>query len=279
LRILVTGAEGFTGVYFTKAALLNQHEVIALKADLNDIVALNNEVKSIGPDAVVHLAAISYVGHDSIEDFYRVNVIGTENLLKAIGASSIKPRILIASSANVYGNPTVEEIDESVVPVPLNHYAISKLSMEFMVKTWFDKLPIVITRPFNYTGVGQHEYFLIPKIVNHFKRKEKIIELGNLNISRDFSDVRDVASAYVKLIESDVSSKVVNICSGIATSLNEIVEQMNKIAGYEIEVTVNSKFVRENDIVRLCGNNSQLKLLTGFYPNISIGCILKEIYY
>jgi GDP-6-deoxy-D-talose 4-dehydrogenase len=278
LRILLTGADGFTGVYFTQAALQHQHEIIPLKAFLNDIDALNAEVATIKPDAVVHLAAISFVGHADNEAFYKVNVVGTDNLLKAIYAVNTNTRVLIAGSANIYGNPNVSVITEESPPSPVNHYAASKLAMEFMVKTWFDKLPIVITRPFNYTGVGQHENFLIPKIVNHFKRSEKTIELGNLDVSRDFSDVRDVVKAYVKLIESPVKSEVVNICTGKAIALKEIMAEMSVIAGYKMEVQVNPAFVRANEIFSLCGDNQKLQRLIGFVPNTPLANTLAEMY-
>jgi GDP-6-deoxy-D-talose 4-dehydrogenase len=278
LRILLTGADGFTGIYFTQAALHNQHEIIPLKAFLNDIDALNAEVATIKPDAVVHLAAISFVGHADNEAFYKVNVVGTDNLLKAIYAVNTNTRVLIAGSANIYGNPNVSVITEESPPSPVNHYAASKLAMEFMVKTWFDKLPIVITRPFNYTGVGQHENFLIPKIVNHFKRSEKTIELGNLDVSRDFSDVRDVVKAYVKLIESPVKSEVVNICTGKAIALKEIMAEMSVIAGYKMEVQVNPAFVRANEIFSLCGDNQKLQRLIGFVPNTPLANTLAEMY-
>ncbi|MES2636296.1 MAG: GDP-mannose 4,6-dehydratase, partial [Pseudomonadota bacterium] len=218
MKILVTGADGFTGQYFTKLAVNMGHTVIPLKANLNDIKSLNEEVLSVAPDAVLHLAAISFVGHDNDEEFYRVNVIGTTNLLNSIALLPNKPRVLIASSANVYGTPVIEAINESVNPAPINHYAASKLAMEFMVKTWFNQLPIVITRAFNYTGAGQHENFLVPKIVAHFRRGNKIIELGNLDVSRDFSDVRDVVSAYLDLLMSDIHSLTVNVCSGNTVS-------------------------------------------------------------
>ena len=279
MKILVTGAEGFTGQYFTAEALKNGHEVIALKSNLNDASSLNLEILSIVPDAVVHLAAISFVGHDNDDDFYHVNVIGTLNLLKAlIHSCPTPPRVLLASSANIYGTPDIEMIDESVVAAPVNHYAVSKLAMEFMVKTYFDKLPIVITRPFNYTGAGQHENFLIPKIVAHFKRGDKVIELGNLDVSRDFSDVRDVVASYLSLLDSNVSSTFVNICSGQAIALRDAISLMNIIAGYEIEVKVNPVFVRANEIPRLCGNNDYLKKLINFSPKYTFNKTLKSMF-
>lgn len=279
MKILVTGADGFTGKYFTAEAIKNGHEIIALKSNLNDVASLNKEVLSVIPDAVVHLAAISFVGHKNDDEFYHVNVIGTLNLLKAlIQSCPTPPRILIASSANIYGTPDIEMIDELVIAAPVNHYAVSKLAMEFMVKTYFDKLPIVITRPFNYTGAGQHENFLIPKIVAHFQRGEKFIELGNLDVSRDFSDVRDVVTSYLNLLDSNVSSTIVNICSGQAIALREAVRMMNIIAGYEIEVKVNSAFMRANEIPRLCGNNDYLKKLIKFSPKYTFDQTLKSMF-
>ena len=279
MKILVTGADGFTGKYFTAEALKNGHEIIALKSNLNDLASLNQEVLSVVPDAVVHLAAISFVGHNNDDEFYQVNVIGTLNLLNALLQScTTPPRVLLASSANIYGTPDIEMIDESVIAAPVNHYAVSKLAMEFMVKTYFDKLPIVITRPFNYTGAGQHENFLIPKLVTHFKRGEKVIELGNLDVSRDFSDVRDVAASYLSLLESNSSSIVVNICSGHSIALRDAINMMNIIAGYEIEVKVNPAFVRANEIPRLCGNNDYLKKLINFSPKYTFDQTLTSMF-
>ncbi|MGZ5053901.1 MAG: GDP-mannose 4,6-dehydratase [Methylobacter sp.] len=279
MRILITGAKGFTGKHFADVAAKNGHEVIALKANLNDVVLLNEEVLSVAPDAVVHLAAISFVGHENDEEFYRVNVVGTVNLLKALVQPGLKKaRVLVASSANIYGTPDIEVIDESVIPAPVNHYAASKLAMEYMTKTWFDRLPIIITRPFNYTGVGQHENFLIPKIVAHYRRGEKVIELGNLDVSRDFSDVRDVVAAYISLLESDVCSSVVNICSGQAIALREVIQKMNSIAGYEIEVRVNPAFVRANEIPRLCGSNDFLKKIISYSPKYTFDQTLRSMF-
>lgn len=279
MKILVTGADGFTGKYFIAEAKKNGHEIIALKSNLNDVALLNLEILSIVPDAVVHLAAISFVGHDNDDEFYHVNVIGTLNLLKAlIQSCPTPPRVLLASSANIYGTPDIEMIDESVIAAPVNHYAVSKLAMEFMVKTYFDKLPIVITRPFNYTGAGQHENFLIPKIVAHFQRGDKVIELGNLDVSRDFSDVRDVVASYLSLLDSNASSTFVNICSGQAIALRDAINMMNIIAGYEIEVKVNPAFVRANEIPRLCGNNNYLKKLINFSPKYTFDQTLKSMF-
>lgn len=280
-KILITGINGFTGFYLAEAFREKGYQVDGLaqfvnrpgdgiySCDLLDKQKLSTLIGQLKPDLVAHLAGTTYVGHHNPEEFYRVNVIGTTNLLEALTQPGLTPpRVLVASSANIYGTPDLETLSESVPPAPVNHYAASKVAMEHMVRTWFDKLPIIITRPFNYTGVGQEDKFLIPKIIGHFKRKEKIIELGNLDISRDFSDVRDVAEAYVRLLESDVRSVTVNICSGFDISLKKIIEDANLIAGYDIEVRVNPEFVRANEIKRLHGDNNYLTQLIGNYARI-----------
>lgn len=278
MKILVTGANGFTGKHFIAKAIKNGHEVVPLKSDLTDLASLKDEVALILPDAVVHLAAISFVGHGAADDFYRVNVVGTMNLLDTLlDLKLTNTRVLIASSANVYGTPDVDVIHEGITPNPVNHYAASKLAMEFMVKTLFNKMPIVITRPFNYTGPNQSKEFLIPKIVSHFNRNEKVIELGNLDVYRDFSDVRDVASAYIELLESSVRSIVVNVCSERVVSLREVIKMMESIAGYDIEVRVNSKFVRLNEVPKLAGDCSYLKEIIGYQPKHTFEDTLKSM--
>jgi nucleoside-diphosphate-sugar epimerase len=265
---LLTGTSGFTGRYLEPALQARGYQVVGVDpsgpkaCDLTNQSAVREAVLAAEPDVVIHLAAITFVGHENAEDFYRVNVLGTLNLLQALAKLKMPPkRIIIASSANVYGTPDAEVLDESLCPAPINNYAVSKLAMEHMVKTWFKKLPILITRPFNYTGPGQAEHFLVPKIVKHYRERSPQIELGNLEVSRDYSDVDDVITAYLALLESDVCSDVVNVCSGRAIALLEIIEMMNKIAGYEIEVRVNPEFVRENEVPKLIGSTNKLRSL------------------
>src|SRR5271169_5022237 len=267
--LLLTGASGFTGRYIRKFLEDRRYKVIPLtfegpnSCDLTDPAATQSAVRHAQPDAVVHLAGLSFLGHDNPEQFYRVHVFGTLNLLQALAGLDRPPRrVLIASSGNVYGTPDIEVLDESICPAPVNHYANSKLAMEHLVRSnWFNRLPIVITRPFNYTGPGQAKHFLIPKIVQHFRERLPFIELGNLNVFRDFSDVDDVVAAYMALLESDVHSEVVNICSGHGIALLDVIRIMNELAGYEIEVRVNPEFVRENEVPCLVGSNAKLRRL------------------
>jgi nucleoside-diphosphate-sugar epimerase len=126
-------------------------------------------------------------------------------------------------------------------------------------------LPILITTPFNYTGPGRAEHFLVPKIVRHFRERAPY-ELGNLQVSRDYSDVEDVVLTYLALLESDARSEIVNICSGRAIALLDIIEMMNEITGYKIEVRVNPAFVRENEVPRLVGSPTKLRSLVAIPP-------------
>lgn len=261
MHVLVTGLDGFTGQYVEKALLAAGHQVSGLTADLLDAKAVSDEVARIEPDTVIHLAAIAFVAHGDADAFYQVNVIGTRHLLEAVAkhVPDVK-KVLLASSANVYGSHE-GVMTEETPPSPSNDYAVSKLSMEFMAKLWSSKLPIVIARPFNYTGVGQAENFLIPKIVSHFRQRAEVIELGNIDVWRDFGDVRLVADAYLKLLEKAPAGEVFNVCSGNLYALRDVLEICSNLTGHQIEIKVNPDFVRVNEVKRLSGDASKLKSL------------------
>ena len=262
MKILLTGASGFTGLFFKKQAEAAGHTIWSLTADLTDKSAVFDEVTQAQPNAVVHLAAISFVGHADEAAFYSVNVIGTLNLLAALAGLRVKPtQILLASSANVYGNCMTSPIGEQQAPFPVNHYATSKLAMEFMARTYLDRLPIVITRPFNYTGPGQAPQFLIPKLVSHFAQRSESIELGNLHVEREFNDVRMVCDAYLNLLSHGESGEVYNVCSGQPFTLMHVLDTLSKLTDHSIEAKVNPAFVRANEVHRLCGDPSKLHAL------------------
>lgn len=267
MKLLVTGAHGFTGKHFVKAAHDYGHEVIALLADLKDRDAVKQQVLQAVPEAVVHLGAISFVGHADPGAFYNVNVIGTLNLLDALAALAQPPRsILLASSANVYGNCEQSPITEEQSPAPVNHYAMSKLAMEYMARTYLDRLPLFFVRPFNYTGPGQAESFIIPKLVAHFARRAEIVELGNIDVEREFNDVRFVCAAYLQLLEKAVPGKVYNICSGKPVTLKSVLDLLGQITSHHPHVKVNPAFVRNNEIHRLCGSPAKLIGVVGDIP-------------
>lgn len=286
MRVLITGAEGYTGRFVASelkapgveiiGLMHRKHEVAAVdavfEADLLDRARVLSVIKEVRPDLVVHLAAISFVAHGDVDAIYHTNVLGTRNLLQALIDAGVKPQgVLLASSANIYGNAPVEVIDELVAPAPANDYAVSKLAMEYMARLYADRLPITIARPFNYTGVGQSENFLLPKIVAHFARKAAVIELGNLDVARDFSDVRMVANVYRRLLESpEAAGGVFNVCGGRAYSLGDVLAMMERISGHSIEVRVNPAFVRDNEVKVLRGSRAKLESVIGPICNIEL---------
>ncbi|WP_175836464.1 GDP-mannose 4,6-dehydratase [Burkholderia anthina] len=259
MKILVTGAHGFTGRHFATQASAAGHEIVALQANLTDKDALHDEIRQIAPDAVVHLAAISFVGHADLDAFYAVNVVGTTHLLDALAQLPVAPhRVLIASSANVYGNSDQSPLAETHPPAPVNHYAMSKLAMEYMARTYAERLNIVITRPFNYTGRGQAVNFLIPKLAKHFAERASSVALGNLDVEREFNDVQLVCDAYMALLSHGEPGETYNVCSGQPYTLRQIIDTFEAITGHRMSIEVNPAFVRKNEVHRLCGNPDKL---------------------
>lgn len=222
------------------------------------------EIAAYNIDYVVHLAAMSHVAIGRVEDYYRVNVLGTEGLLQALGTLHKLPQaVLLASSANVYGNCDSSPIAEDQAPAPINHYAISKLAIEHVARMYADKLRIVVVRPFNYTGVGQAKTFLIPKLVKHFAKCSPTIELGNLKVQREFNDVRSVCTAYAALLKADVAGQTFNVCSGHPVSLLQVVGLLEELTGHKPELKINPTFVRPNEVHSLCGNPDKLYAAIG----------------
>ena len=275
-KVLITGATGFTGRYLAPKLAAAGYDVhgtaqcgdrgdvdgIATlhSVDLTDLKAVEQVVRDVSPAKVVHLAAIAFVGHSDIAEMYRTNILGTRNLLEALASASDRPAaVLIASSANIYGNSRSGKLDESVPPSPANDYAVTKVATENLVALYHDRLPLIVTRPFNYTGIGQSTDFVIPKIVDHARRRAATIELGNLDVERDFSDVRSIADIYRRLLDCPAAiGGTFNICSGRHYSLAEVIALIEEISDHKMRIAVNPAFVRKNDVHTLYGDNARL---------------------
>ena len=279
-RTFVTGASGFTGRYLCGLLADRGHEVHGLvhgsgdsnvgvshayHSDLADLGEMRRVLAEARPHHVVHLAAIAFVAHGDIEDMYRSNVVGTRQLLEALAELTAPPRsTVLASSANIYGNAREGVLDEAMPPAPANDYGVSKLAMEHVASLYASRLPLTIVRPFNYTGRGQSPDFIVPKIVEHARRREEIIELGNLEVERDFSDVRTVADVYSRLIETPAAAgQTLNVCSGVPISLRQILSMVEDISGHRMDVRVNPAFVRANDVRTLTGSAAKLEGVIG----------------
>ena len=286
MKALITGAAGFTGRYLSEALANAGYEVYGLMnapaniagvhhqliGDLNNLAWLNTVVGEVQPNIVAHLAAISFVAHDDINAIYQTNLLGSRNLLEALknNTQGQYQSILLASSANIYGNQE-GVLTEETLPLPTNDYAVSKLAMEYLAKLYKTTLPITIARPFNYTGKGQADNFLLPKIVKHVQQKKPYIELGNLNVARDFSDVRTVVQIYKQLLEMpDAIGEIFNVCSGYSHTLNEVLTMAQEVSGHTFEVRINPAFIRANEVKVLQGNRNKLEKCIGLISNIPL---------
>ncbi len=272
-RILITGINGFTGMHLERYLAAKGFDVYGTvvdtpinskhyQCDITQMDQIDTIIAELRPDYLIHIAAISFPGESNASLIYDVNVIGTENILQALVNHAVNPKkVILASSATVYGNQGKEILDESMCPKPVNHYGCSKLAMEYMSANYFDTLNIIITRPFNYTGIGQEKHFLIPKIVSHYKEGKREIELGNLTVAREFNDINYVIGNYYKLLLCEEKSITVNLSSNHPVKLLDVIDMMNEVAGYSTEVQVNPLFVRENEIPSLSGSTKLLETL------------------
>jgi nucleoside-diphosphate-sugar epimerase len=162
-------------------------------------------------------------------------------------------------------------LDETLPPDPANDYGVTKAAVELLAGIFSDRLPLIVVRPFNYTGRGQSDRFLIPKIVSHVLRGAPEIELGNVEIARDFSDVRSVVEAYARILDNPSAvGTTLNVCSGRATSLRELIAMTELITGHRMTVRVNPAFVRDDEVRSLCGSNKKLRDTIGPLPMLPL---------
>ena len=256
-HVLITGADGFTGKHLTE--LFNESGIIyhSLKANLLSTDTLIDEIHNLDFKKVIHLAAISSTKKD--KDFtFEVNKQGTLNLLDALSKKKGIEKVILASSANVYSNSLKGMIDIKSNLEPFNDYGKSKLEMEIISKDFKNIFDITIARPFNYTGIGQDESFLIPKLIKSFIENKEIIELGNINISREFNDVRDICEIYKILLTTNLDITEINLCSGRFFSIKEIISKLESIFKRKIQINQNKNLFREGESKILYGNPSEI---------------------
>ena len=273
-KILITGASGFIGKYILKKIKDNNLEFLTIDTQkvldvssenqkvvsLLDKEKLDEVIKLYKPNVIVHLAAIALVTHKNTGEIYNVNVQGTQNLLESVQKyCDPNTRVILASTAGVYGNQNVDKYREALSYNPANHYSYSKMITEYISKQYKEDLDIVTIRPFNIIGVGQSEKFLVPKLVEHFAdRKEKLF-VGNISSFRDYVDVEYCAEVIMELISrKKLDFDILNICSGIPTNGEMIIQLLQEITDFKPEIEISSDFVRKNEVWRMIGDTTRL---------------------
>lgn len=293
-RILVTGATGFIGRYLLEELARrnmnfwgmsdNCPENFLFKERLSVVSLLDTEnLKKIifeyQPTAVIHLAAIASVMHQNIPQIYEVNVVGTENLLEAVrDLKQSNIRVVLVSTAGVYGNQTQDFLHEEDPFAPSNHYSYSKVVVEYLSKN-YPMFETKIVRPFNIIGTGQTTGFFIPKLIKSFVTKEEVLRLGNIDSVRDYIDVEFCTKVIIDVATStDVTERIYNICSGIPYSGNQVIKLLERLTNWKPKIEINQDFVRDHEVWRLVGDVNRLnRLLNAKYKSKSLEEILIEM--
>ena len=274
-RVLITGASGFIGQFVLKEMLKNEdidffaidtRKIPNISIEKLELVSLLDKeklmeiIKRYKPNIIIHLAAIALVTHDNVGEIYNVNVQGTENLLEVTQEYCDKgTRVILASTAGVYGNQKVEKYKEDLPYNPANNYSYSKMITEYLGKRYKDDLEIVTIRPFNIIGVGQSENFLIPKLVEHFANRKEKLSVGNISSFRDYVDVEYCAEVIMELVlREKIDFDILNICSGIPTSGEMILQLLQEMTSFKPEIEISKNFVRKNEVWRMIGDTTRL---------------------
>ena len=290
-HVLITGINGFVGRILRRSLEDRGYRVsgidiasmdpAVLKADITDAAAVMKCMEELSPDFIFHLAAISQTDSANPALLYSINVTGTLNVISAAVRTNNKPGLLLVSSAQVYGivDDARQPIREDSPIMPVNHYGASKAACEHIARVFhYDHdLPLIIVRPFNHTGRGQDPHFIIPKIAAAIRGGKESIELGDLSVIRDFLDVRDVADAYIRLMERLPDGETFNVSSGTGYRLTDLFSMMQEISGARLAVRTTGSLMRKKEIARSIGDASALQHCLNWRPAYGIRNTLEWI--
>ncbi len=289
MRALITGGKGFVGTWLAEHLRRCGDEVVAIdiETDIADQEALDPVVADAAPDAVYHLAARTHVGESwkVPAEVLRVNVLGTAAVLAAARRVAGGPRVLVVSSAEVYGSVRPEQLPlgERAPVAPATPYAASKAAAEQVaLQAWRGYgQPVVVVRPLNHVGPGQAPTFAVPalarRIVEARRTGAGTLTVGTLTTRRDFTDVRDVVQAYRLLVERGEPGAVYNVCSGHDVAMRDLAARLLELAGADLELVTDPELVRPVDVPVLRGDPALLEEATGWKPAIPLDDTLRDV--
>lgn len=289
MRVLVTGSRGFVGTWLVRHLEDCGDSVLAVDAevDVTDAAKLRTVLLGGEPDWVVHLAALASVGSSWNESkaTYEVNTVGAANLLDAAAACRRSPRVLFVSSSEVYGRVPAADlpIAEDQPVAPMSPYAASKAAAEVIAaQMWRTRgLEVIIARPFNHTGPGQRADFVVPALARQVAKAvlsgAATVRTGNLDVSRDLSDVRDVVVAYRLLLEHGQPGEIYNVCSGRSVLIRQVAQRLLELADVDLPILVDPDRVRPVDIPDMRGDCGRLVATTGWEPAFPLDHTLADV--
>ncbi len=292
-KLYITGGSGFVGQHIARMVADGGFGACTLHAtpdhlDIRDGKALQASLAAVRPDWVIHLAALSFVP-DSFanpRDTLDVNLFGTLNLLCALREMKFSGRLLYVSSGDVYGAvpESALPVDESRWPEPRNPYAASKTAAETLCLQWHrsEQLDVMVVRPFNHIGPGQSERFVVPALARQVARiaaalQEPKLMVGDIDVTRDFSDVRDVVRAYAAMLERGQAGRTYNVCSGREVTIRSILHKLCALARVDPAIVQDSARLRPSEQRRMVADCQRLRADTGWEPAIPLETSLQQI--
>ncbi|HUA95073.1 MAG TPA: GDP-mannose 4,6-dehydratase [Acidimicrobiales bacterium] len=289
MRALITGGKGFVGTWLADHLRRCGDEVIAIdiETDITDQGALDPVVAAAAPDAVYHLAARTHVGESwkVPAEVLAVNVLGTAAVLAASRQVPGDPKVVVVSSAEIYGSVRPEQLPlgEGAPVAPVTPYAASKAAAEQVaLQAWRGyRQPVVVVRPFNHVGPGQAPTFAVSALARRIVEARRVgagtLAVGTLSTRRDFTDVRDVVQAYRLLVEHGEPGAVYNVCSGHDVAVSEVASRLLELAGADLELVTDPELVRPVDVPVLRGDPALLEAATGWKPSIPLDDTLRDV--
>ncbi len=290
MRVFVTGGNGFVGTHLLAHLAANGDTIEAPLADVTDVEAITEALASMPggpPEVIYHLAGQADVGRSwtDVSLTWAVNAMGTVNLLEAARAVAPLARIIVVSSAEVYGRVPPEDlpIREDRPTASSSPYGASKIAAETAARFASENFGqrVIVARPFNHMGVGQSPGFILPAVARQIVEAERshssVIMLGNLDARRDMTSVEDVVRAYRLLATSGVDGETYNVCSGRAFTMQTLVERMLALATKPLEVALDETRLRPSDIAVQCGDSGKLRADTGWRPEADLDDVLRAV--